>query len=220
MSAWLKWAVLAWVLAIAAFHLVSAACGHSAYRDVYLMTALEYAKGPIDLPRPVVLGFNLNHTPTPHDFPLWQATAALVFKAFGTWFGWANLVSLVYLFSCLYPLYRLAGRYGERGRGWRTLLLFLAQPLVVMRAGLAGFDGLSLAAAVWFLFFAVRLTEEPGLKWFVPTALLGALSVVLKLPFFLLAGLAWFFLVVARLFWRGRCTSMLASRRRSCPWRT
>src|SRR5438477_5605063 len=91
---WLKWAVLGCVAFITVFHLGSAAVGRSIYRDIHLGTALAYSKGPINLLKPVVIGFNLNDTPTPQELPVWQASAGLAFKLFGSWFGWANLVSL------------------------------------------------------------------------------------------------------------------------------
>src|SRR5438045_3318304 len=100
---WTKWAVLAWMLALIAFHLGLAATGKPIYQDIRLGTALEYAKGPINLLKPVIVGFNANNEPAPQELPIWQATAALFFKAFGTWFGWANLTSLLFLFAGLYP---------------------------------------------------------------------------------------------------------------------
>ena len=42
---------------IAVFHLLSAKAGHSHYRDQHIGTALEYAKGRIDLLHPVIVGF-------------------------------------------------------------------------------------------------------------------------------------------------------------------
>ena len=82
---------------VAAFHLLSAKAGHPHYRDQHIGTALEYAKGRIDLLRPVVVGFNAADTPTPLELPVWQALAAVVFKMIGPWWGWANVVSLTIL---------------------------------------------------------------------------------------------------------------------------
>src|SRR2546429_8074802 len=82
----LKCAVLVWIGAITAFHLGSAAAGHSIFRDIHLGTALEYAKGSINLLKPIVVGFNLNNTPTPQELPVWQALTGLVFKLAGTRF--------------------------------------------------------------------------------------------------------------------------------------
>jgi hypothetical protein len=193
----IKWAALAWLGVIAIFHLGSAAKGNSIYRDQHLGTALEYAKGSINLLKPVIVGFNLNGAPTPLEFPLWQGAAALAFKLFGPWFGWANLVSLLCFFSCLFPLFKLADRFSGPECRWWTLLLFLAQPLVFLNAGLGGGDGLSLAAAVWFLFFASKLWEEQNLKWLGLTTMFGALAALTKLPFFLAAGLGCLFMTAA-----------------------
>src|SRR5215471_2222220 len=86
-----KWATLGWLGAIFLLPLGSAAIGSSLYRPQHLGTALEYAKGSINLLKPVIVGWNLNGAPTPLELPLWQGAAALAFKLFGPWFGWANL---------------------------------------------------------------------------------------------------------------------------------
>jgi hypothetical protein len=196
-GSWLRWAALAWALAIMTFHIVSAALGRSLHRYIHLGEALGFARGSINLLKPVIIGWNLNGSPTPQDLPLWQAAVAVLFKCFGVWFGLANIVSLVLFFSCLYPLFRLAERFGPKGCGWWTVVLFLAQPIVFLYAGLASSDGFALALAVWFMFFATRLMEEKTLKWMLLTTLAGALAAVSKFPFFLAAGLACFFMVVA-----------------------
>ncbi len=89
------------VVAACLFHIASARAGYSFYRDQHLGAALRYAQTGIDLLRPVVVGFNASQTPTPQEFPLWQAAAALVFKLCGPWFGWGNITSLVLFFTCL-----------------------------------------------------------------------------------------------------------------------
>jgi hypothetical protein len=192
----LKWCVIAWMAVIAIFHLLCAARGQSIYRDIHLGTALEYAKGPIDLFKPIIVGFNLNHVPTPQEFPLWQASAGLVMKLFGLWFGWANATSLVYFFSCLYPLYQIAKQASGRRAAWWTLILYLGQPLSFVYAGEASPDGQAIAAAIWFLYFASRLLTEQNLKWLLLTAVMGSLAAVSKLPFFVAAGLGCFFLTI------------------------
>src|SRR5262249_49146197 len=63
-------------------------------------------------------------------------------------------------------------------------------------AGEGSPDGLALASAIWFLYFAVRLIDQQKPVWFCLTFLSGALAAVSKLPFFLAAGLACFFLVL------------------------
>ena len=181
-------AVLLWVMGIAAFHLGAAMKGRSIYRDQHLGTALEYSKGPINLLKPIVVGFNLNEAPTPQELPIWQAATALVFKLLGTWFGWANVVSMLLFFSCLYPLFRLAESFAGSGTGWWTLLLFLAQPIVFIGAGEGSPDGLSIATTVWFMFFATKLWSDPTVLWLILTIVAGTLSAVFKLPFFMAAG--------------------------------
>jgi len=115
------------MFACALFHIKCALSGHPLYRDQHLGTALEYYKTKIDLLRPIIVGFNANKAPMPQEFPVWQALVALFFKVFGSWFGWANVVSLLSLFSALIPLYGLARpAVGQRAAAW-TLVFFLSQ---------------------------------------------------------------------------------------------
>jgi hypothetical protein len=191
---WLRLLAFGLLAASAIFHLAFAATGRSFYRDIHLGTAIEYAHMRIDLLRPVIVGFNATGTPTPQEFPVWQALAAVAFKILGPWFGWANLVSLLLFATCVYPLYQIIARYCGGRCAWWTLIFFLAEPLVFLYAGLASTDGFSLAAAIWFLYFAINLLESPRLVWWIPTALAAAFAAVFKLPFFMAAGLVVFFL--------------------------
>ena len=181
---------------IVLFHVVCAWRGKPFYRDIHLFTALHYAQGKIDLLRPIIVGFNATETPTPQELPVWQATVGGAIKILGPWWGWANIVSLVFFATCLFPLYHLAKSCGGPRVGWWTLVFFLAEPLIFLYAGLASTDGFSLAATIWFLFFAVRLLRHPSAWGWVLTALAGALAAVSKLPFFLATGLAVAFLTV------------------------
>jgi len=182
-------AVIFYVL-IVAFHLGNALAGKSLFRASHLGTALEYAHGPINLLRPVIVGFNATATPTPQELPLWQAAAGLVFKITGsTWYGWANLVSLLFFATGLWPFFQLARQYvGERAAGW-TLAFFLAEPLVVVLAGKAATDGFCLVLTIWFLFFADRMIRSGQMRWWPLLALFACLGAISKLPFFMVAGL-------------------------------
>ena len=175
---------------IAAFHLGGAWIGKSLIRASHLGTALEYAKGPIDFLKPVIVGFNATGSPTVQEIPVWQAAAALAFKlAHSTWYGWANLVSLLFFATCLWPFYQLARRYvGERAAAW-SAPFFLAQPLIVVMSGEAATDGLSLVSAIWFLYCADSLIWSGSVWWWPATAAFAILSALLKLPFFFAAGL-------------------------------
>jgi hypothetical protein len=158
---------------IVVFHLGNALTGNSLFRAQHLGAALEYGRGRINLLRPVIIGFNATGTPTPQELPVWQAAAGLVFKITGsTWYGWANLVSLLLFVTGLWPFFQLARRYvGERPACW-TLVFFLAQPLVVVYAGKASTDGFCLMVTIWFLFFCGTDDSQR------PSALVAASGVV------------------------------------------
>ena len=192
-------APLAFVLfgLIVAFHLGNAFLGKSFFRAQHLGVALNYAHGRIELLRPVIVGFNATGTPTAQEFPLWQALAGLVFKVTGsTWYGWANLLSLVLFATGLWPLFQVARQYvGERAAAW-AVCFFLAQPLIIIQAGYAATDGFSLMLTLWFLFFADRLARTGKARWWLLTALTGTLAAVSKLPFFMAAGLCSIFMLV------------------------
>jgi hypothetical protein len=192
------------------FHLASARAGYPHFRDIHLGTALEYAKGNIDLLRPMVVGFNASDTPTPQEVPLWQVIAALVFKVAGPWWGWANLVSLALFATGLWPLWQLARtQLGERGAWW-TVLFFLAQPLLVMMSGQAAADGFSLALSIWFLYFAERMIRSGSTAWLPAAIVFGALSATTKLPLFMAVGLTSFFLLLLHARGSVRTWAMLA----------
>jgi hypothetical protein len=193
----LKLLVAIFFALIVAFHLGAALTGKFMLRDSHLGAALEYAHGPINLLRPVVPGFNATGTPTALEFPLWQAAAGLAFKiTHSTWYGWANLTSLLFFATCLWPFFQLARQYvGERAAWW-SLLFFLMQPLIIVNAGEAATDGFSLVVTIWFLFFADKMIRTGRLFWWIPAALFGALSAVEKLPFFMTAGFCTIFLLL------------------------
>jgi hypothetical protein len=188
--------LLALVSLMAVYHLRPVPSGHFNFRDQHLGAALEYAKGKIDLLRPVIVGFNATNEPTPLEIPIWQAAAAIFFKTFGTWFGWANIVSLLFFVWGLWPLFQLARRYGDERGAWWTLIFYSAQPVVFYMAGRGGTDGSCEAFAIWFLFCADRLVRTGRWIWWGPSALFAVLSATTKLPFFFCVGLAGFFLLL------------------------
>jgi len=183
---------------IVLFHLIYAATGFPHYRDQHLGTALIYARDGIDLLRPVIVGFNANHAPTPQEFPLWQAAASLPLRWFGEWFGWANIVSLLFFATAIYPVFKLGEALGGRDTGWWTVALLLAQPLIWTQAGQGGTDGLSFAAAVWFFYCGYRTLSGGRWWWTASTALTGALAATQKLPFMMAAGVGLGLLLVLR----------------------
>ncbi len=194
----LPWLAAFFFAGIIAFHLGGALAGKSLYRPIHLGTALEYSRGPVNLLKPVLLGFNANGSPTAQEFPIWQAAAGGVLKFTRTeWYGWANVTSLLFFATGLWPFFRLARRHvGERAAGW-SLVFFLAQPLVVIAAGMGSTDGFCLAATLWFLFFADEMIHAPrAWVWWWPTTVFAALSAVSKLPFFMAAGLCSVFILL------------------------
>lgn len=97
---------------IVLFHLALGLADRPLIRASHLGTALEYAKGEINLLKPTIVGFNATGTPTALELPVWQGTAGFVFKLTGsTWYGWANVVALALFATCLWPLYELAKAY-------------------------------------------------------------------------------------------------------------
>ena len=181
---------------IVVFHLASAKAGHSHYRDQHVGTALWYAKNGVDLMNPVIVGFNATDTPTPQELPVWQALAAVVFRIFGPWYGWANLLSLALFAAGLWPLHALAKTcLGARGAWW-TLIFLLTQPILILISGQASADGLSFVLSLWFVYFAHQLVRTGRLAWLAPAVVFGALAAVTKLPLFMCVGLASFFFLL------------------------
>lgn len=177
------------------YHLGTAWKGEARYRDQHLGAALHYGATSFDLAHTVIPGFNATETPTILELPVWQMAAGLAIKHLGGWWGWANVVSLALFLTCLYPLFQVARRfYGER-TAWWALVFFLAQGLIFLYAGEAGTDGFCLAVALWFWFACTKMLDRPAL-WFVPATLLGTLTAVSKLPFFMVVGLAAFFVLL------------------------
>jgi 4-amino-4-deoxy-L-arabinose transferase-like glycosyltransferase len=157
---------------------------------LHLGTALEYGSGPIDLLRPVIVGFSANGAPTAQEPPLWQAAVGLIFKLTGSkWYGWANLVSLAAFGAGLWPFFQLGRHYlGERAAWW-ALVFLLAQPVIVFASGLGSTDGFCLTLTLWFLYFADKLIRSEAARWLLPTAVFACLGAISKLPFFMAAAI-------------------------------
>jgi len=102
---------------IASLHLGSAFVGRPLFRASHLGPALNYAHSSIDLLRPIIVGFNAAGTPTALELPLWQAAVALAFKVtHSTWYGWANVTSLLLFATGVWPFFQLSRHYaGARG---------------------------------------------------------------------------------------------------------
>ena len=179
-------------LALAALQLSMAASGHGLMRVQHLASAVEYARGHIDLMRPVIPGFNANGSPTPLDFPIWQGMTAALMKLLGVWYGWGNVVSLGFLFSSMWALFDLTRRLFSTRAAWWTVLFSLTQPLNILVAGEAGGDGAAWALALWFVYCAYRMMAGGGWRWWPAAALAGCLSATTKAPFFMTAGLTTF----------------------------
>ena len=189
------WLVIGvFLTACIAFPLICAWQGYPLYRDIHLGTAVEYARTSISFENTRIVGFNATGTPTIQEFPFWQMLAAMAFKVMGPWWGWANLVSILIFVTSLYPLYMLGKAFmGHRGGLW-TLVFYLTQPLVFRYFGMASTDGMSISAMVWFLFLGFKLLTAPAFRILLWTSALiaGIATALLKLPFFMAAGIALF----------------------------
>jgi 4-amino-4-deoxy-L-arabinose transferase-like glycosyltransferase len=184
--------VALFAIGLAALQLSMAASGHDIMRVQHLATAVQYARGHIDLMRPVIPGFNANGAPTPVEFPIWQGITAALMKLFGVWYGWGNVVSIVFLFSSMWALFDLTRRLFSKRAAWWTLLFCLTQPINVLIAPEAGGDGTAWAFALWFVYCAFRMMAGGGWRWWPAAALAGCLSATTKAPFFMTAGLTTF----------------------------
>jgi hypothetical protein len=175
---------------IVSLHLGSAFMGKALIRAAHLGVALNYAEGSIDPFHPVMPGFNATGTPTALEFPIWQAAAGLAFKiTHSTWYGWANLVSLMFFATGVWPFFKLARQYTGERAAWWTIAFFLAQPLIIIMAGEAATDGFCLVVILWFLFFADQMIRTGNAWYWLPTTLFGMVAAISKLPFFMAAGL-------------------------------
>jgi hypothetical protein len=187
--------ILLFLAAAIAFPLISTWKGYPPYRDIHLGTAIEYAKSSISLENTRIVGFNATGTPTIQEFPIWQMLVALAFKAFGPWWGWANVVSMLIFTTALFPLYQLGKLLmGPRGGAW-TLVFFLCQPLVFRYYGLASTDGAAISAAIWFCYLGYQLLSLPKspFRWWLGAFAAGTMAALLKLPFFMAVGIGLFF---------------------------
>jgi hypothetical protein len=189
----LKIIVAILAVSVSLFHLGLASSGRGIRRDQHLGTALEYATGRIDLLHPIILGMTANGAPTPLEFPVWQAATGALMKLFGRWYGWGNIVSLLFHLSTLWPLFQLGERMFSRRVAWWSLAFYLAQPLTFLWGGIASADGMAGSLAIWFVWFCWRMLSTDAWSWWPATAFVGCLSATTKAPFFFVAGLTVFF---------------------------
>jgi len=205
--------MLAFLLATAliGFELWMATTSHDNSRDQHLGGAVAYAKGHIDLLRPMLPGFNANGTPTPLEFPLWQAATGLMMKAFGIWYGLGNVVSLFFFFSALWALFSLCCRLCTPRVGWWAVVFSLAQPLSYTVGGQAGGDSTAWATAMWFIYGCERMMNSGAARWWLFALFMGGLCAVAKAPFFLCAGLVTFSWLYLRYRWSLRAWLQLIS---------
>ncbi len=186
-------AVLFLAIGLVVFELWMATTRHDNSRDQHLGGAVAFAKGHIDIMRPMLLGYNANGVPTPLEFPVWQAVTAIFMKCFGIWYGWGNVTSLIFFFSSLLVLFDLCRRTGSVRLAWWAVLFALCQPLSVVIGGQAGGDSTAWSFAMWFIYFAYRMLNEGRWGWWFLAVFSGCLSAAAKAPFFMTAGLTTFF---------------------------
>jgi len=175
---------------IIVFHIASALAGYPFFRDQHLGAALDYAKNGVKWLHPIIPGFNANGLGTPLEIPIWQALASLPLKAFGGWWGWANVVSLIIFSLSIPPVWMIAkSALGERGAWW-AVIAFLAQPLLILVAGQASADGLAFVLALWALYALLQMIQKQDWRWFLAACMLGGLSATTKLPLFFCVGVS------------------------------
>jgi hypothetical protein len=185
-------------IGLTVFELWMATTRHDNSRDQHLGTAIVYAHGHIDLMRPVVLGFNANGSPTPLEFPIWQAVTAVWMKGFGIWYGWGNVTSLIFFFSSLGALFEVCRREHSVRMGWWAVLFSLAQPMSLFSGGEAACDSTAWAFAMWFIYGAYRMMNEGKWRWWFLATVMGSLGAVTKAPYFMAVGLTTFFWLCLR----------------------
>jgi hypothetical protein len=198
-------------VAIVVFELWMSTTDHENSRDQHLGGAIAYAKGHIDLLRPMLPGFNANGTPTTLEFPLWQAVTAVLMKCFGLWHGWGNIVSLTFFFGSLWALFDLCRRLCSVRVAWWAMVFSLCQPLSFIVGGQAGGDGTAWSFAMWLIYFSYRMLNEKKWGWWVAASFAGCLCALTKAPFFMAAGLTAFFWLLLHHRYSGRAWISLAS---------
>jgi len=203
--------VVLFAIGLTVFELWLATTKHDNSRDQHLGTAVVYARGHIDLMRPVILGYNANGAPTPLEFPIWQAVTAIFMKAFGIWYGWGNVTSLLFFFGSLWALFDLCRRENSERAGWWAVFFSLIQPLSLVCGGQAAADGAAWAFAMWFIYSAYRMMNEGKWRWWFLAVLVGSLGAMTKAPFFMTAGLTTFFWLCLRHRTSVRAWAFLAS---------
>jgi hypothetical protein len=177
-------------IAAIAFPLLCALKDFPIYRDIHLGTAIEYSKSGISIHNTRIVGFNASDTPTIQEFPVWQMLVAWALKTLGPWWGWANVISILIFSTSLYPLYRLGCAFMGHAGGLWTLVFYLSQPLVFRYFGMGSTDGASITAMVWFLYLGYRMLSHASFNTLVwsGAVLAGTAAALLKLPFFMSAG--------------------------------
>ncbi len=197
--------------AIVLFELWMATTIHDISRDQHLGGALAYAKGHIDLWRPMLPGFNANGSPTPLELPLWQAMTAGLMKCFGLWYGWGNVVSLAFFSSSLWVLFDLCRRLCSVRVAWWAMVFSLCQPLSILTGGEAGGDSTAWSFAMWMIYCSYRMMNEGKWGWWLAAVIAGCLSAMTKAPFFMAAGLSTFLWLLWQYRRSGHAWAALAS---------
>jgi len=164
--------------------------GYPAYRDHHLGAARIFAEEGISIQNCQIVGFNANQMPTVQEIPAWQAGAALFIRFLGGSDLGANLFSLFCFLLGLWPLFQIGKRcLGPQGAWW-CLIAYLAQPVVFDFAGCASTDGLAMAAALWAYEILWRFSRQGGFALGLGAIFCSAFAALMKLPFFMAAGIA------------------------------
>jgi len=182
--------VLGLLICVGAFHIFSWFAGYPAYRDHHLGAARLFAREGISFKNCQIVGFNVNQVPTIQEIPVWQAGAALGINLFGGLDLGANIFSFVCLLLGLWPLSQIGKRsFGQEGAWW-CLAAYLVQPVVFEFAGVASADGLAITASLWAYEMLWRFSRQGSFPLGLGAITCSAFAALIKLPFFMAAGIA------------------------------
>lgn len=178
------------LIVLAAYQAFTWFAGYPAYRDHHVGAARIFAEEGISIQNCQIVGFNANQMPTVQEIPAWQAGAAFFIRLLGGSELGANLFSLSCFLLSLWPLFQISKRCLGLQGAWWCLIAYLAQPVVFDFAGCASTDGLAMTASLWAYEILWRFSRQGGFALGLGAVICCAFAALMKLPFFMAAGIA------------------------------